>query len=117
MNRRGILFLILVVVLSFKAGVAFDRWLHRPIAAAGWTVAMPTTTVSDEVPAPLIDMPVPCYSDKPREDCPAAPEEPPPPPLIDAQSPKTWDELPDFGTWPPGREVCTAVNTICWQRT
>lgn len=68
MTRRYLLLLILVAVLSFKAGAAFDRWLHRPIRVGGFSVSVSDSSSA----APR------CFSDKP-EACPRAPAQAPEP--------------------------------------
>lgn len=101
MNLRGTLFVILVAVLSFKAGMVFNHWLHRPISAGGFTVLVPVGNYG------------PCFRDKPEECAPPKPAEPKKP--EDTRS--EWERTPDFGTFPPNRNVCSAGNTICWYKT
>lgn len=105
MNIRGTLFLLLVAALAFKAGMALDRWLGRPILIQCGEhigeVLRSTTRVEDVSPQP-------CFSDKP-ESCPTEPTPAPP-------KEKSWSELPTGGIFPERYQVCTFANAICWTR-
>lgn len=74
MTRRNALLVLLIAVLAFKAGMAFDRWLHRPIVAGGFHITVPVgewthLCFGDDFALKPCDDPPPCYSDKPEE-CP-----------------------------------------------
>lgn len=57
MNRRNALLMTLALLAAFEAGVAFDRWLHRPIRVAGMMLRL--TSDSSSVPPPGAPIP-PC---------------------------------------------------------